>query len=87
MGLDSIWGEDGNYLTQKSKGFSARCTGCGCCSHELESEKDVKEEAINSLEQVIRASKYFKWNIAELVKEAGKIEAKRIREAQEGEKK
>ena len=73
MGLDSIWDENGNCLTKKSKGFTARSTGCSCCSYGLCDEKDVREEALNSLHYILRASRYFKWDIRKLIKEANKI--------------
>jgi len=60
MGLDSIWTKDGEYLTNRKEGFSARSTGCSCCSVELITEEDVKSEAIDSLSVIIRAKRYFK---------------------------
>ena len=70
MGLDSIWDEEGNWLTNKSNGFSARSTGCSCCSVKLETEKEVRKEAIDSLHWILRASRYFKWDIDSLLKKA-----------------
>lgn len=72
MGLDSIWDEDGEYLTKKSKGFSARSTGCSCCSSELFTEESVRKEVIKSLQDIFRAVRFFKWDIDILWKEAKK---------------
>lgn len=72
MGLDSIWGNDGEYLTKKSKCFSARSTGCSCCSTQLTTEKEVRKEVVDSLSYILRASDFFKWNIKDLLKEARK---------------
>jgi hypothetical protein len=71
LGLDEIWSKESNWLTEKSKvkdGFKARSTGCGCCSTELETEEEVKKEAIDSLSMIIRAQRFFKWNMNELLK-------------------
>lgn len=72
MGLDSIWTEEGDYLTKKSQKFKARSTGCSCCSCELHTEKEVRKEAIDSLSMITRASRYFGWDLDELIKEAKK---------------
>lgn len=92
MGLDSIWNDEGEYLNLKprSKGFRARSTGCSCCSIELDTEAEVKREAIDSLMNVLLATQYFKWNFAELIKVARKLdkdrraESKRERSKKEG---
>lgn len=76
MGLDSIWDDEGNFLTKKSKGFRAKSTGCSCCSSELTTENEVKKEAILSLGMIIRASDYFKWDWKRIMNE-GKKESKR----------
>ena len=73
MGLDSIWDDEGQYLKKNSKGFSARSTGCSCCSTTLDTEKEVRKEAIDSLHYILRATRYFKWDIDKLLKEAKKV--------------
>lgn len=70
MGLDSIWDDRGEYLVKESKGFDARSTGCSCCSHKLNTEKDVRKEAIESLSYILRATDYFGWDIQELKNQA-----------------
>ena len=72
MVLNSIYDENGNYLTNKSKGFHARSCGCSCCSTDLHSEQDVKKEAIESLKVVLTASKFFKWDVQKLINRAKK---------------
>jgi len=66
MGLDSIWDEEGDYLNKRSKGFFARSTGCSCCSIDLTTEEEVKKEAVSSLSYMIRAVRFFKWDIEEI---------------------
>ena len=73
MGLDSIWDEEGEWLTSKSKGFKARSTGCDCCSSELTTPDEVKKEAIDSLRWIWLASTYFKWNLKKMLSEAKKL--------------
>jgi hypothetical protein len=68
MGLASIWDEKGDYLTENSKGFSARTVGCGCCSVELTTELEVKKEALDSLGYILLACRFFKWDIKDLIK-------------------
>lgn len=70
MGLDSIWDEEGNYLTMKSKGFRARSTGCSCCSTQLETEEEIRKEAENSLIQIIISARFFKWDWENFFKKA-----------------
>lgn len=70
MGLDSIWDEEGNYLTKESKGFRARSTGCSCCSCELETEEKVRKEAVDSLSFILIAADFFKWDMSEIITEA-----------------
>lgn len=73
MGIASIWDKNGNWLRMNSKGFSCRSTGCSCCSVELETEAEVKREAIDSLRWVWLASRYFKWDFEDLLKQAEKL--------------
>ena len=70
MGFKSIWDEDGNYLTKKSKGFRARSTGCDCCSVELTTKEEVEKEIIESFENILFAVDYFDFSIQELIKKA-----------------
>ena len=78
MGLDSIWDNEGNYLTKKSKGFSARSTGCSCCSSTLDTKEEVRKEMLDSLKYVVRGCNYFRWKVDDLVKEANKINNKEL---------
>lgn len=72
MGLASIWDDQGNYLKSKprSTGFRARSTGCSCCSSELETEDEVKREAINSLAEILVAKEFFRWSLPKLMEAA-----------------
>lgn len=72
MGLHSIWNQDGDFLKKNSKGFSARSTGCSCCSTQLETEEEVKKEAVESLMYIMKACVYFDWDLGELAKLAAK---------------
>lgn len=85
MGLDSIWNEEGNSLRNRKEGFKARSTGCACCSANLDTEKDVKEEALWSLMWVMRAAYYFKWDQSTLEADAKKLWQKMLKK-DEGEK-
>lgn len=77
MGLDSIWDEDGEWLTSDSKGFKARSTGCSCCSIELSNEQEVREECVKSLSWILRAGYYFNWDFEDLMKDANvKLESR-----------
>lgn len=72
MTFDSIWDEEGNWLTKSSKGFRARSTGCSCCSSELTTEAEVKKEVIDTLTFILRGADYFKWDVQKLLREAKK---------------
>lgn len=82
MGLESIWGESGSRFTGKKKeGFQAKGTGCSCCATHLYEEEDVKREAINSLEEIMVAARYFKWDhdmMDNLVRQARKLAKERF---------
>lgn len=74
MGLDSIWNSEGDYLTKRTDKFEARSTGCSCCSMELDTESEVREHTIESLVEILTASKYFGWNFTKMIQEAKKNE-------------
>ena len=79
MGLNGIWSDEGEYLKRKSKGFSARSTGCDCCSCTLDTEHEVRDEAVNSLVSILRAVRFFRWDFVLLVTEAKKVMRKEDR--------
>jgi hypothetical protein len=74
MGLESLWNEEGEYLTKRSEKFRTRSTGCSCCSVQLDTEAEVRKEAIDSLSNVLLAQKYFNWDLDKLIREAKKDE-------------
>lgn len=74
MGLDSIWNYEGNYLTSRKEKFDARSTGCSCCSVTLDTEKEVRKEAIESLVEILLAAKYFGWSLKGMITEASQDE-------------
>ena len=83
MGLESIWNEELNLLRNRKEGFTARSTGCGCCSTSLDTEKQVKRETVESLMWVMRAAYYFKWDQSTLEKDAKNLWQKYVKEYKE----
>ena len=74
MSLDSIWDDEGNYLNKKSKHWKARTTGCSCCSADIDSDEELKKNALDSLIEVIIAQEVLKQDILGWIKEAKKSE-------------
>ncbi|MFA5132797.1 MAG: hypothetical protein WC444_05750 [Candidatus Paceibacterota bacterium] len=58
----SFWSNKDNKIDEE--GFSARSTGCGCCSHELTTQKEVEEAVVQSLVQILAAFEYFNFDLS-----------------------